>query len=190
MLVPSLRLGSSVHPRIREERCRDRLKNSSCCGSSPHTRGTQHRLKRFIFDLRFIPAYAGNASLSGERDRGRPVHPRIRGERSAWTVRPGRDSGSSPHTRGTPRQVLHLLIGTRFIPAYAGNAPAERFWLARPSVHPRIRGERHTPHFPRSCIGGSSPHTRGTLLISSQAISDSRFIPAYAGNARLNSRKP
>ena len=73
----------------------------------------------------------------------------------------------------------------RFIPAYAGNAQFYPFAIAAPSVHPRIRGERP----PGSCAagygGGSSPHTRGTHGQDAGQYEFERFIPAYAGNAKL-----
>ena len=50
--------------------------------------------------------------------------------------------------------------------------------------HPRIRGE----HTPEVCDGqeceGSSPHTRGALECRTEAIDNSRIIPAYAGSTR------
>ena len=95
--------------------------------------------------------------------------------------------------------------GLRFIPAYAGNAlenipaafeltgssphtrgtPARAIWKAMVSpVHPRIRGERPGYTATTAATAGSSPHTRGTLWLQLIHLPETRFIPAYAGNAR------
>ena len=50
-----------VHPRIRGERRLSAARVASRDGSSPHTRGTREFLPRTYRQMRFIPAYAGNA---------------------------------------------------------------------------------------------------------------------------------
>ena len=52
-------------------------------------------------------------------------------------------------------------------------------------VHPRIRGERAGRAHRARRASGSSPHTRGTLGFRQLQRRRQRFIPAYAGNARL-----
>ena len=160
----------SVHPRIRgERRGGDRMRG--------HT-------------LRFIPAYAGNAPVSGRTRWASVVHPRIRGERPLDRGESNHRHGSSPHTRGT-HLARHPPGGhRRFIPAYAGNATTCLPERKAETVHPRIRGERHCRKRVRSMSIGSSPHTRGTRSIRAGASRSGRFIPAYAGNAErpLNGR--
>ena len=113
---------SPVHPRIRGERVCTSAKRLPRFGSSPHTRGTQ--LQTLIGKLvkRFIPAYAGNATLTRLMAWCWTVHPRIRGERSSSPSVTTGEPGSSPHTRGTRLMNALLFSSTRFIPAYAGNA--------------------------------------------------------------------
>ena len=72
----------------------------------------------------------------------------------------------------------------RFIHAYAGNAWRPAAAIGATTVHPRIRGERRPDVEIRHKSSGSSPHTRGTLCRSGHEPGLSRFIPAYAGNAR------
>ena len=91
-------------------------------GSSPHTRGTLISFEGNTRNIRFIPAYAGNAGWEKHTDPMRTVHPRIRGERGCALVCADFAAGSSPHTRGTPRP--------QFLPMFCI------------TVHPRIRGER------------------------------------------------
>ena len=112
----------AVHPRIRGEREQREGLGIKTIGSSPHTRGTRYLSIGGWYGLRFIPAYAGNATIVGLNRREIPVHPRIRGERLFVERLELFRNGSSPHTRGTP---VHLIVGfavPRFIPAYAGNA--------------------------------------------------------------------
>ena len=111
----------SVHPRLRGELKKLRLRAAATNGSSPLTRGTRRDEYPVLGHLRFIPAYAGNSLLGFYRRSGRTVHPRLRGE--LCLIFTGRRLliGSSPLTRGT------RLANTR-----SANELA---------VHPRLRGE-------------------------------------------------
>ena len=71
----------AVHPRIRGERSPPRTASMPHFGSSPHTRGTPRLAHDAGRIERFIPAYAGNATISSLSF----LHL----------------LGSSPHTRGT-----------------------------------------------------------------------------------------
>ena len=152
-------------------------------GSSPHTRGT--RITPLPSPkIRFIPACAGNAGSGVSSSSVSPVHPRMRGERSAGGRPAWACLGSSPHARGTRQGVPPLSEALRFIPACAGNAGTSPASTARHSVHPRMRGERGLVGVLKPPGGGSSPHTRGTHDVCLIDTPPSRFIPAYAGNAR------
>ena len=131
-------------------------------GSSPHARGTLSGALEKLVLLRFIPAYAGNASAPGFRGRPSSVHPRIRGERASTRLMAHTVPGSSPHTRGTLRVPCCRRWHIRFIPAYAGNANPCPTSPSVPPVHPRIRGERSLLYLLAYCVSGLSPHTRGT----------------------------
>ena len=132
----------SVHPRIRGERLRRSIDTHGRQGSSPHTRGTPNGRNTPKNQPRFIPAYAGNAHPLRACIRSESVHPRIRGERLGAIREHVESLGSSPHTRGTHTSRGADGFGTRFIPAYAGNAVATAPVAAAAAVHPRIRGER------------------------------------------------
>ena len=132
-------------------------------GSSPRTRGT----RQWWVDPG--QATAVHPRMRWERHEGRPIEPET--------------AGSSPHTRGTHLLALAHALGTRFIPAYAGNAALWTPTEPPPPVHPRIRGERPFAFLKRSCNCGSSPHARGTLTDTDLRDRHGRFIPACAGNA-------
>ncbi|BCX89981.1 hypothetical protein MIN45_P2355 [Methylomarinovum tepidoasis] len=182
-LVSNTRL--SVHPRMRGER-RGRIDGGAAAfGSSPHARGTPGKNPTSENGDRFIPACAGNAVTTVRCRPSSPVHPRMRGERARHPHDAGCGPGSSPHARGTRFSIPAGFSSRRFIPACAGNAAIRPHRRAAPTVHPRMRGERHVT-IPTCCgKAGSSPHARGTLLVCWGNFDDGRFIPACAGNAPL-----
>ena len=175
--------GLTVHPRIRGERQPLSRQYSSAAGSSPHTRGTHDPRRAAWRRCRFIPAYAGNALALHAGTSSAAVHPRIRGERRVCVASCSTTFGSSPHTRGTHQRIHSTAAASRFIPAYAGNACPHPCPPAARPVHPRIRGERRSVESSTKKQSGSSPHTRGTLVLERSIRSLIRFIPAYAGNA-------
>ena len=107
----------------------------------------------------------------------------MRGERSRMFGVTASLSGSSPHARGTPADLVDCSLIRRFIPACAGNALC---WLPSSrcsAVHPRMRGERRMRLYDKGWERGSSPHARGTCPSASACCLPHRFIPACAGNA-------
>ena len=74
---------------------------------------------------------------------------------------------------------------TGIIPACAGNtiAKAKRGDLV--GDHPRMRGEHLISCYRCLLLKGSSPHARGTQVISSQCSGMSLIIPACAGNTMV-----
>ena len=75
--------GHAVHPRMRGERLDRCADPYGVGGSSPHARGTRGRSHERQPDRRFIPACAGNAPRMRGGTPPRPVHPRMRGERTS-----------------------------------------------------------------------------------------------------------
>ena len=159
-------------------------------GSSPRTRGTRYTGNGPRSGGRFIPADAGNAGCCLAAIPTPAVHPRGRGERFYRYGHPDNARGSSPRTRGTLGGILRSDQIGRFIPADAGNAHIPALPSMVSPVHPRGRGERLLIPVGSVTHAGSSPRTRGTLLVMSMGDWQVRFIPADAGNAELhNSRR-
>jgi len=106
----------------------------------------------------------------------------MRGEHYNDLTKDQQTAGSSPHARGTPRDIFTVTVPMRFIPACAGNTIKLNTKKQAVAVHPRMRGE----HFTRVSFlvnkTGSSPHARGTQQPAETSLSDDRFIPACAGN--------
>ena len=183
---------ASVHPRSRGEHVNVRLVVNHIPGSSPLARGTRLQHTPDDPNQRFIPARAGNTGTVPVGLRGRPVHPRSRGEHAMISSFVGNSLGSSPLARGTRRE--HVLVGGggRFIPARAGNTDGGRCPPGFDTVHPRSRGEHADTNAPVAAAAGSSPLARGTPDAAHHRRSVSRFIPARAGNtaARSSARAP
>ena len=150
------------HPRIRGEHLDVQDQLSPMAGSSPHTRGALRLDRPLIHRSRIIPAYAGSTTLSLIQKQSAEDHPRIRGEHGNANLRQSTAAGSSPHTRGAPRQRRLHHQPVRIIPAYAGSTA----WLASAAI-PAL---------------GSSPHTRGARTDEPRHCRRQRIIPAYAGS--------
>ena len=69
----------------------------------------------------------------------------------------------------------------RNIPAYAGKTLYACASRVLPAEHPRIRGENAWRGVAFQIKGGTSPHTRGKLLLTTNLRREERNIPAYAG---------
>ena len=67
------------------------------------------------------------------------------------------------------------------IPAHAGKTCSGGLGTSREAAHPRSRGENTPIRFDRDCKNGSSPLTRGKLIITATTSDDERLIPAHAG---------
>ncbi len=152
-------------------------------GSSPRARGTVSSANSGRCTRRFIPAGAGNSPTDHPGVYRRTVHPRGRGEQRMGRLLNVLAPGSSPRARGT---VLHFgadSLGSRFIPAGAGNRLECCNMSAPPPVHPRGRGEQPVPAQKLQESSGSSPRARGTAHNPANGGSYVRFIPAGAGNS-------
>ncbi|SXD42255.1 Domain of uncharacterised function (DUF2825) [Klebsiella quasivariicola] len=74
----------------------------------------------------------------------------------------------------------------RFIPAGAGNTFCLPRCTAIFAVYPRWRGEHISKDYWREVDNGLSPLARGTLTVTRFFIFSVRFIPAGAGNTKIN----
>ena len=175
----------SVHPRMRGEHYTFQSGIGSGRGSSPHARGTLVPGGGIRRGLRFIPACAGNTPTQLTSLKLVSVHPRMRGEHCFLPTQKERDSGSSPHARGTREFRCLERYTDRFIPACAGNTDDITHASDLNSVHPRMRGEHALPLLGSTPLAGSSPHARGTQMGIAFEVCPKRFIPACAGNTAV-----
>ena len=90
-------------------------------------------------------------------------------------------TGSSPLTRGKPRERKRQCTKSRLIPAHAGKTPARAKGQRLRAAHPRSRGENRFHDRGRGHGYGSSPLTRGKLFITIPSFPPPWLIPAHAG---------
>ena len=119
-----------------------------------------------------------------------PVHPRACGEHRKASTKEHSETGSSPRLRGTFVELTLISAGARFIPAPAGNMQRRPYEPCAASVHPRACGEHCQRRRHRGLLAGSSPRLRGTCGRGWPYRSQSRFIPAPAGNMDWNPCAP
>ncbi len=178
-----------VHPRGRGEHKTGPDTAPPIVGSSPRARGTRMLETAPGLKPRFIPAGAGNTSISRALTSVGAVHPRGRGEHGWQAVAVNCCDGSSPRARGTQPLRIHAQLQRRFIPAGAGNTVGFGLFPCSRPVHPRGRGEHTSSPLPMLMPCGSSPRARGTPSCGRRCSSSRRFIPAGAGNtARIHYR--
>ena len=132
---------NTVHPRLCGEHQALQFRGVDGYGSSPPVRGTRKWRRRRQPRLRFIPACAGNTSVSWNGYAITTVHPRLCGEHAARNVPRSASTGSSPPVRGTLLPLLQDNNFGRFIPACAGNTQSRAAPGPFIAVHPRLCGE-------------------------------------------------
>ena len=170
------------HPRSRGEHYPGPGPWSSTGGSSPLTRGARREGRQRGGPRRIIPAHAGSTIPGVGYELTTTDHPRSRGEHpKLWQPR-HTPSGSSPLTRGahTQREGAPGIVG--IIPAHAGSTHPVLELRLRLGDHPRSRGEHWTTLEGTQTSQGSSPLTRGALLVGINLVASIRIIPAHAGS--------
>ena len=87
----------------------------------------------------------------------------------------------TPHTRGLRGVMPGASVPGWIIPAHAGFTPHRPILCVCGTDHPRTRGVYAfvCKHVER--LGGSSPHTRGLLLVPPVPVEGDGIIPAHAG---------
>ncbi len=152
-------------------------------GLSPLARGTPPLRSSTRSISRFIPAGAGNSRSILLALFRLAVYPRWRGELCIKTSVKNFAVGLSPLARGTRTRDAPRFVGTRFIPAGAGNSHHDARATRQGSVYPRWRGELFLCVAVNPHVGGLSPLARGTPAKADAFTNGHRFIPAGAGNS-------
>ena len=152
---------AAAHPRSRGENAVGVACAAGDDGSSPLTRGKLYACACARESVGLIPAHAGKTLIGAGKSLIQGAHPRSRGENNARRGMKYRGAGSSPLTRGKPRETF----------------PSLTIFLA----HPRSRGENATVWETSLAKHGSSPLTRGKLDENPAAALPAGLIPAHAG---------
>ena len=179
----------AAHPRSRGENSNDHSTNMREDGSSPLTRGKQGITSQLAANNGLIPAHAGKTARSRPPRRRCRAHPRSRGENSGLRGRGPRIGGSSPLTRGKPRERGYIPTAEGLIPAHAGKTGRPARPRGQRRAHPRSRGENVVRGSGPIREQGSSPLTRGKLLRRDYRRYVPGLIPAHAGKTRVPIRR-
>ena len=99
-------------------------------------------------------------------------------------------SGSSPLTRGKLLERGRNPARAGLIPAHAGKTRGRQRGHLQVGAHPRSRGENASAFWRSTLAAGSSPLTRGKLMISNAIRRGDRLIPAHAGKTRRSTPLP
>ena len=151
-------------------------------GSSPLARGTLNCRPNRLYNVRLIPARAGNTRRALARRPLARAHPRSRGEHIPALVVLDAVLGSSPLARGTLHNNCDCMVVPGLIPARAGNTLLNRPIGDPCRAHPRSRGEHAVGGMSKLFEPGSSPLARGTRSGTELRILFPGLIPARAGN--------
>ena len=114
---------------------------------------------------------------------GKWDHPRVCGEKAAFSSSALLGAGSPPRVRGKA-SALSLLVAQRGItPACAGKSI---FGIATRHAlkdHPRVCGEKGNQPLPLFATIGSPPRVRGKVYTSAMKAYFNRITPACAGKS-------
>ena len=177
----AVELTQRAHPRSRGENQGQKSSGENVLGSSPLTRGKPHGSSSTQPHPRLIPAHAGKTLTDLERLSAMTAHPRSRGENAVAAIRAPNVGGSSPLTRGKRLLRVIPVQGRRLIPAHAGKTRGDEEPRRGGAAHPRSRGENKVAYLVPKPLHGSSPLTRGKLVVVEVAKGHAGLIPAHAG---------
>ena len=130
-----------AHPRSRGENQRLNAYVAVVRGSSPLTRGKPVRVGHAYWWSGLIPAHAGKTTNPWTGAETRAAHPRSRGENVSVRRSSVSAYGSSPLTRGKPRNSSNSSSFIGLIPAHAGKTLLRSYPARTTAAHPRSRGE-------------------------------------------------
>jgi len=134
-------------------------------GSSPLTRGKPPSRRSQPACSGLIPTHAGKTRRCRQMPSPWGAHPHSRGE-NANRGRPAVSLvGSSPLTRGKRSKEQNQRQRERLIPTHAGKTM--KWWKtsSHTTAHPHSRGENNTVRRAGGGLRGSSPLTRGKLIM-------------------------
>ena len=175
----------------------DRL-TPACAGTTPRpagSSGTRRAHPRVRGDDLVTPDDRAVASGSPPRARGRrtgargsrasrTAHPRVRGDDSTVPDHRGSAGGSPPRARGRRSAVDLGPSCAGLTPACAGTTSVRQPCPARPSAHPRVRGDDRELGLTKLGAGGSPPRARGRRFARAGRLRVVRLTPACAGTTR------
>ena len=130
------------------------------------------------------PAYAGKSFAEWIDEQGEEDHPRLCGEKGAFSPFGSSDKGSPPPMRGKGFDVPVIQRQDGITPAYAGKSGIVSLYAEFFQDHPRLCGEKSIPAAAFLNSAGSPPPMRGKAHACTSKKHRRRITPAYAGKSR------
>ena len=153
-------------------------------GLSPRGRGKPAGESLYGAARRSIPAWAGETPSIGFTLFLPLVYPRVGGGNRPLNRRGHYSSGLSPRGRGKPASVMERPVGTRSIPAWAGETLANIGGRPFGRVYPRVGGGNAGNPGVSQVKPGLSPRGRGKRSNALSGRPHGGSIPAWAGETR------
>ena len=149
------------HPRVGGEKSYFKCMIDTPIGSPPRGRGKV--IKHLVQQLHggITPAWAGKSSSIRNRRGHQEDHPRVGGEKAVTSAVPSMVLGSPPRGRGKVRKNGAPIRTGRITPAGAGKSKKSSSSKKSSRDHPRVGGEKFTPHLLAVLVLGSPPRGRG-----------------------------
>ena len=157
-------------------------------GPSPRVRGSPYDGGGSTWDMRSIPACAGEPSPPSKVMTRYSVHPRVCGGAMLPYWPSIAMLGPSPRVRGSPSVVVVNAIAKRSIPACAGEPSGKYIYRVTVTVHPRVCGGAAGNPIAGPGWGGPSPRVRGSHRQQRHDRAAVGSIPACAGEPKPGRR--
>ena len=110
------------HPRLCGEKVTVAVPLIPYSGSPPPMRGKETKDKKYWWQMRITPAYAGKSPISSNVHEVSQDHPRLCGEKSFFSSSAFIFLGSPPPMRGKETTPFTVSRMVRITPAYAGKS--------------------------------------------------------------------
>ena len=146
-------------------------------------RGKVTGLDSVLANFGITPAYAGKRLLFSRAELAAEDHPRLCGEKRAFSGLNCVELGSPPPMRGKVTRTVGNGLQHRITPAYAGKSHCFFIVAGDDGDHPRLCGEKRGNRMLARQAGGSPPPMRGKALLVYHKSFDDRITPAYAGKS-------
>ncbi len=172
------------HPRVCGEKRPELSRPGAPLGSPPRMRGKAVLSATSFSFAGITPAYAGKSASCCSPESAARDHPRVCGEKAQREGSAMWHKGSPPRMRG---KVVHFAIdgfGQRITPAYAGKSIWWGLHQQDGGDHPRVCGEKRSPHQGCHSGRGSPPRMRGKENSFPKPPPVYGITPAYAGKRK------
>ena len=151
----------AVYPRVGGGNRRHCVERGYAGGLSPRGRGKLRQRHIWAAPSGSIPAWAGETTTPDGNTYIRSVYPRVGGGNSDLTRLISHAPGLSPRGRGKQVNGRGEMIGTRSIPAWAGETDEDDADPDLHEVYPRVGGGNFIARPTRTIAAGLSPRGRG-----------------------------